>query len=80
MSYSSSKTALNAITVHYARALAGTPIKVNGAAPGHVATDFNNFRGSRTPEQGAAVAIHLATLPADGPTGTVFEDHTQLAW
>lgn len=80
MSYSSSKTALNAITVHYARALADTPIKVNGAAPGHVATDFNNFRGTRTPEQGAAVAIRLATVPGDGPTGAVFEDHTKLGW
>jgi NAD(P)-dependent dehydrogenase (short-subunit alcohol dehydrogenase family) len=80
MSYSSSKTALNAITVHYARALADTPIKVNGAAPGHVATDFNNFRGSRTPQQGADVAIRLATLPDDGPTGTVYEDHTRLTW
>ncbi|MEV6610873.1 SDR family NAD(P)-dependent oxidoreductase [Kutzneria sp. NPDC051319] len=80
MSYSSSKTALNAITVHYARALADTPIKVNGAAPGHVATDFNDFRGTRTPEQGADVAIRLATLPEDGPTGAVFQDDTQLAW
>ena len=34
MAYSSSKTALNAITVHYARSLAETNIKVNGAAPG----------------------------------------------
>jgi NAD(P)-dependent dehydrogenase (short-subunit alcohol dehydrogenase family) len=80
MAYSSSKTALNAVTVHYARALAGTPIKVNGAAPGFVATDFNSFRGIRTPEEGAAVAIRLATLGADGPTGAVFEDDTQLAW
>jgi NAD(P)-dependent dehydrogenase (short-subunit alcohol dehydrogenase family) len=80
MAYSSSKTALNALTVHYARELARTPIKVNGAAPGFVATDFNGFRGTRTPEQGAAVAIRLATLPADGPTGAVFEDDTQLAW
>jgi NAD(P)-dependent dehydrogenase (short-subunit alcohol dehydrogenase family) len=80
MAYSSSKTALNAVTVHYARELADTPIKVNGAAPGHVATDFNGFRGTRTPEQGAAVALWLATLPADGPTGGVFEDNVQLAW
>jgi len=80
MAYSSSKTALNALTVHYARELAGTPVKVNGAAPGHVATDFNGFRGTRTPEQGAAVAIRLATLPEDGPAGAVFEDDVQLAW
>ena len=80
MAYSSSKTALNAITVHYARELAADGIKVNGAAPGHVATDFNGFRGARTPEQGAAVAIRLATLPADGPTGIVLEDDTRLNW
>ncbi|MEK6309856.1 MAG: SDR family NAD(P)-dependent oxidoreductase [Curtobacterium sp.] len=80
MVYSSSKTALNAITVHYARQFAGTTLKINGAAPGHVATDFNGFRGTRTPDEGAAVAVRLATLPADGPTGAVFEDDTQLAW
>jgi NAD(P)-dependent dehydrogenase (short-subunit alcohol dehydrogenase family) len=74
MAYSSSKTALNAITVHYARELADTPVRVNGAAPGHVATDFNGFRGTRTPEQGAAIAVRLATLGEDGPTGGVFED------
>ena len=80
MAYSTSKTALNALTVHYARSLAETSIKVNGAAPGHVATDFNGFRGPRTPEQGAVVAIRLAQLDGDGPTGLVFEDDSQLAW
>lgn len=80
MVYSSSKTALNALTVHYAREFADSPIKINGAAPGHVATDFNNFRGTRTPDEGAAVAVRLATLPADGPTGAVFEDEVQLTW
>ncbi len=78
--YSSSKTALNALTAHYARELAGTPIKINGAAPGHVATDFNNFRGKRTPEEGAAVALRLAQLGPDGPSGLVFEDDQPLAW
>jgi NAD(P)-dependent dehydrogenase (short-subunit alcohol dehydrogenase family) len=80
MVYSSSKTALNALTAHYARAFAGTSLKVNGAAPGHVATAFNDFRGTRTPDEGAAVAVRLATLPADGPTGLVFEDDEQLPW
>jgi len=69
-----------AITVHYARELADTPVKVNGAAPGHVATDFNGFRGTRTPEQGAAIAVRLATLGDDGPTGGVFEDAGALMW
>jgi hypothetical protein len=43
-------------------------------------TDFNGYRGTRTPEDGAAVAIRLATLDAAGPTGAVFEDETRLAW
>jgi NAD(P)-dependent dehydrogenase (short-subunit alcohol dehydrogenase family) len=80
MAYSSSKTALNALTAHYAREFAGTTMRINGAAPGHVATDFNDFRGTRTPDEGAAVAVRLATLPADGPTGVVFEDDRVLTW
>jgi NAD(P)-dependent dehydrogenase (short-subunit alcohol dehydrogenase family) len=80
MAYSSSKTALNAITAHYARSLRETAIKVNGAAPGHVATDFNGFRGTRTPDEGAEVVLRLAQLAGDGPTGLVFEDSTQLSW
>lgn len=80
MAYSSSKTALNAITVHYARELADTPIKINGAAPGYVATDFNGFRGTRTPDEGAAIAIKLATLDESGPSGGVFDDNRQLPW
>jgi NAD(P)-dependent dehydrogenase (short-subunit alcohol dehydrogenase family) len=80
MAYSSSKTALNALTAHYAHELAGTPIKVNGAAPGHVATDFNGFRGTRTPQEAAVVALRLATLGPDGPTGAVFQDEEQLPW
>ena len=80
MAYSSSKTALNALTVHYARSLADTTIKVNGAAPGHVATDFNAFTGKRSPEEGAVIAIRLATLDNNGPSGLVFEDDVQLKW
>ncbi len=78
--YSSSKTALNALTVHYARALVDTPIKVNAAAPGFVATDINHFTGERTPEQGAAIALTLATLDEHGPTGGFFDEKEQLPW
>ncbi len=70
MTYPSSKTALNMITVMYAKELAGTQIKVNVANPGYCATDLNDHSGFRTPQQGAEPSVHLATLPADGPTGT----------
>ena len=78
--YSPSKTFLNAITVQYVRELAGTNVLVNLACPGYVATDLNGFSGHRTPEQGAQVAIRLATLPDDGPTGGYFEDAGQIPW
>jgi NAD(P)-dependent dehydrogenase (short-subunit alcohol dehydrogenase family) len=78
--YSPSKTFLNAVTVQYARELRGTNILINAACPGYVATDLNGFRGVRTPEQGAAIAIRLATLPDDGPTGGFFEDAGVVPW
>ena len=80
MAYAPSKTFLNAVTVQYARALRDTNILVNAACPGFVATDLNGFRGVRTPEQGAAIAIRLASLPDDGPTGGFFEDAGVVPW
>ncbi|MCI3931526.1 SDR family NAD(P)-dependent oxidoreductase [Streptomyces sp. AN091965] len=78
--YSTSKTFLNAVTLQYARELSGTNILINAGCPGYVATDLNGFRGVRTPEQGAAIAIRLATLPDDGPTGQFFEDAGTVPW
>ena len=78
--YAPSKTFLNAVTVQYAKALRDTGILINAACPGFVATDLNGFRGVRTPEQGAAIAIRLATLPADGPTGGFFDDAGTVPW
>jgi NAD(P)-dependent dehydrogenase (short-subunit alcohol dehydrogenase family) len=78
--YSPSKTFLNAVTVQYAKELRDTNILINLGCPGYCATDLNGFRGVRTPEQGAAIAIHLATLPDDGPTGGFFEDAGPVPW
>jgi NAD(P)-dependent dehydrogenase (short-subunit alcohol dehydrogenase family) len=78
--YSPSKTFLNAVTVQYAKELEGSGILINLGCPGFVATDLNGFRGVRTPAQGAAVAIRLATLPDDGPSGGYFEDAGVIPW
>lgn len=80
VAYSPSKTFLNAVTLQYARELSGTNILINAGCPGYVATDLNGFRGVRTPEQGAAIAIKLATLPDDGPTGQFFDDAGVVPW
>jgi NAD(P)-dependent dehydrogenase (short-subunit alcohol dehydrogenase family) len=78
--YAPSKSLLNAVTVQYAKELRDTPILINLGCPGFVATDLNGFRGVRTPEQGAAIAIRLATLPDDGPTGGYFDDAGPVPW
>ena len=70
--YPASKTALNMVTAMFALELRDTAIKVNAANPGYCATDLNGNSGFRTPEQGAAVSVHLATLPVDGPTGVLW--------
>ncbi len=80
VAYAPSKTFLNAVTVQYAKDLRDTNILVNLACPGFVATDLNGFRGHRTPEQGAAIGLRLATLPDDGPSGGYFEDAGVIPW
>lgn len=80
VAYAPSKTFLNAVTVQYAKELRDTNILVNAACPGYVATDLNGFRGVRTPQQGAAIAIRLATLPDDGPSGGYFDDAGTIPW
>ena len=78
--YAPTKSFLNAVTVQYARQFADTNILINAACPGLVATDFTSFLGPRTPEQGAATAIRLATLPDGGPSGGFFEDEGVVPW
>lgn len=80
MGYGSSKTALNAITVAFAKELAPQGIKVNAAAPGYTATDLNNHKGHRTVQQAAEIILRLATLDADGPTAGYFDENGPLPW
>lgn len=78
LGYNSSKSALNMITVSFAKELAAHGIKVNAANPGYVATDLNDHQGYRTVEQGAAIAVHLATLGPMGPTAGFFNDGAEV--
>ena len=80
--YAPSKTMLNALTVQYARRFAESDpdLLINAVCPGYVATDFTGFAGSRTPAEGAAVAVRLATLPDGGTTGGFFDDEGVIPW
>ncbi|WP_432928469.1 SDR family NAD(P)-dependent oxidoreductase [Microbispora sp. CA-135349] len=81
--YRSSKTALNALTLLYAQALAAEGFKVNAPAPGVRATDLAPRAAAigGDPAEGAAGAVRLALLPDDGPTGGFFSwDGTPAPW
>jgi len=83
VAYRSSKTALNALTVFYAQALAADGIKVNALAPGLRATDLNPAAAAAggDPAEAAAAAVRLATLPDDGPSGGFFSwDGSPVPW
>ena len=80
--YRSSKTAVDALTVFYAQALADDGFRVNALAPGLRATNLNpQAAAGGDPAEAAAGAIRLALLPDDAPTGQLFSwDGTVVPW
>lgn len=80
LAYNSSKSALNALTIQFAREFRNTPLKINSAAPGFTATDMNYGMGTRTVQQASVVIVRLATLDESGPTGGFFEDTGEVPW
>lgn len=80
LGYCTSKSALNSMTIQFAKELKNTPIKVNAICPGYCATDINNHSGPRSAAQGAVAAIEYATLGEDGPTGGYFNEQGRIPW
>ncbi len=80
LAYTSSKVALNAVTVSFAKEFEPFGIKVNAVEPGHVRTDLNGNSGFLTPEEGAETAIRMALLDKGGPTGGFFGSHGRQPW
>ncbi|MDT0317578.1 SDR family NAD(P)-dependent oxidoreductase [Streptomyces millisiae] len=77
--YSASKSAATMLTVQYAKAHPG--IRFNALEPGFTATDMTAaMEGGRSPEESARTVVRLATLDADGPTGTFQDETGELPW
>jgi NAD(P)-dependent dehydrogenase (short-subunit alcohol dehydrogenase family) len=67
------------LTVQYAKSHPG--IKFNAIEPGYTATDMTAVMGGgKPPAEGAKSIVHLATLGADGPTGTFQDELGTLGW
>jgi len=80
LDYNSSKTALNAVTVMFAKEFAGTPLKINAVDPGYTATDLNGHSGPRSVEHSAGTVAGLAVIGADGPSGKFFDENGEIPW
>jgi len=78
--YNASKTALNAWTVSLAYELRDSPIKVNAVHPGHVQTDMGGASAPMGIVDGAKSSVAMATLGADGLSGTFTHMGQPLLW
>jgi NAD(P)-dependent dehydrogenase (short-subunit alcohol dehydrogenase family) len=79
LAYNSSKSALNGLTLAFSKDLAGDHISVNSVCPGWVKTDMGSDAAPRTVEQGAAIAVKLATMDSP-PTGKYLNDDGEIPW
>jgi NAD(P)-dependent dehydrogenase (short-subunit alcohol dehydrogenase family) len=78
VAYGSSKAAATMVTVQYAKAF--PDLRINAADPGYTATDLNGHSGPQTVTEGTDAIVHLATIGADGPTGTFVERSGVMPW
>ncbi len=78
VAYPASKTAVNTITVQYAKAFPA--VRINAVDPGYTATDLNGRTGTQTVEEGARIIVRMAQIGPDGPTGGHFTASGPVAW
>lgn len=77
--YAASKAAATMLTLQYAKS--NPDIRFNALEPGATATDMTAAFGiGRSVTESAKVVVDLATLGADGPTGTLRDEFGVLAW
>jgi NAD(P)-dependent dehydrogenase (short-subunit alcohol dehydrogenase family) len=78
VAYPASKTAVNMITVQYAKAFPN--MRINAVEPGFTKTDLNGNTGLQTVEQGAEIIVRMAQVGPDGPSGGYFDAEGTLPW
>lgn len=76
--YSMSKTALNALTQHFAAAL--PQFAINAVSPGWVRTDMGGSAAPLSVEQGADTIVWLALDAPQSLTGKFLRERREIAW
>lgn len=78
--YASSKTALNALVLAYAKELKPLGIPVIAIEPGHIKTDLNGNTGTDTPESAAQLIVEYALKNDLNISGHFFGPNGALPW
>jgi NAD(P)-dependent dehydrogenase (short-subunit alcohol dehydrogenase family) len=76
--YPASKSAVNMVTVQYAKAFPG--MRINAADPGYTRTDLNGNTGTQTVQEGAGIIVAMAQVGPDGPTAGCFSASGPVPW
>ncbi|KAJ6508414.1 short-chain dehydrogenase/reductase SDR [Mycena sanguinolenta] len=79
--YSSSKCALNSLTLQWAiqEEQKGSRIRVVSICPGYNATNMNNYAGTMDPADGCKVIVQTA-LDKDGKSGVFLDRNGEVQW
>ena len=80
IAYNASKAALNVYTIHLARELNDTMIKVNSAHPGWVKTELGGANAPMEVADSYKTSVYLATLDDTGPSGGFFHETESMPW
>ncbi|CAK3874839.1 Hypothetical predicted protein [Lecanosticta acicola] len=78
--YRASKTALSMVMLNYVRILEPEGFVVAAAAPGHCATNLNNFSGKKDPRDGAKMLVKALLGSKDEVHGHVFSEKGKEPW
>jgi NAD(P)-dependent dehydrogenase (short-subunit alcohol dehydrogenase family) len=78
LGYPTSKAAVNMLTSQYAKAF--PQMRINAVDPGYTATDLNGHSGTQTVQEGTDAIVAMATIGADGPTGTFVDRAGPVPW
>ena len=80
LAYCSSKSAVTMLTLQYSKGL--PHMQINAADPGSTNTDLvGDFSNNSKPaSEGVKPIVELATIDADGPTGTFIDGDGPMPW
>jgi NAD(P)-dependent dehydrogenase (short-subunit alcohol dehydrogenase family) len=78
VAYPASKSAVNMITVQFAKAFPA--LRINAVDPGFSKTDLNGNTGTQTVAEGAEIIVRMAQVGPDGPTGIFVNSAGVVPW